>query len=110
MEYRRFGSTDFKVSPIGLGCMSMSGVYGPADDAESIATLHRAFDLGINFLDTSASYGNGHNHELIARALKDRSERIYIHSKSGSPRDSKPGEPSGGSSEYLTRVCEESLR
>jgi len=56
MEYRQFGTTEFKVSPMGVGCMSMSGAYGPADDAESIATLHRAFDLGINFLDTSASY------------------------------------------------------
>lgn len=64
--------------------MSMSGAYGPADDNESIATLHRAFDLGINFLNTSASYDNGHNHELIAKALKGRRERIVIHSKSGS--------------------------
>jgi aryl-alcohol dehydrogenase-like predicted oxidoreductase len=64
--------------------MSMSGAYGPADDNESIATLHRAFDLSINFLNTSASYGNGHNHELIAKALKGRRERIVIHSKSGS--------------------------
>lgn len=86
MKYRKFGTTDFNVSAISLGCMSMSGAYGPADDAESIATLHRAFDLGVNFLDTSASYGNGHNHELIARALKGRRERIIIHSKSGSPR------------------------
>ena len=78
MEYRKFGTTEFKVSPIGVGCMSMSGAYGPADDNESIATLHRAFDLGINFLDTSASYGNGHNHELIAKALKGRRERIVI--------------------------------
>ena len=75
MEYRTFGTTDLKVSPMGLGCMSMSGVYGTADDSESIATLHRAFDLGINFLDTSASYGNGHNHELIAKAIKGRRER-----------------------------------
>ena len=90
MEYRQFGTTEFKVSPMGVGCMSMSGVYGPADDAESIATLHRAFDLGINFLDTSASYGSGHNHELIAKALKGRRERIVIHSKSGSPRSPMP--------------------
>ncbi|MSQ23962.1 MAG: aldo/keto reductase [Chloroflexi bacterium] len=110
MEYRQFGTTDFKVSPMGVGCMSMSGSYGPADDEESIATLHRAFDLGINFLDTSANYGNGHNHEIIAKALKGRDGRVFIHSKSGSPRDPKPGEPSGGSPQYLTRVCEESLR
>ena len=111
MEYRKFGTTDFKVSPLGLGCMSMSGVYGPADDAESIATLHRAFDLGINFLDTSASYGNGHNHELIARALKGRREDIVIHSKSGSPRAPDATGLRGGSvPEYLIKTCEESLK
>ncbi|MGH7766881.1 MAG: aldo/keto reductase, partial [Candidatus Binatia bacterium] len=111
MEYRQFGSTDFKVSPMGLGCMSMSGVYGAADDAESIATLHRAFDLGINFLDTSASYGNGHNHELIAKALKGRRERIVIHSKSGSPRaPDAGGNRSGSTPEYLTQNCEQSLK
>jgi aryl-alcohol dehydrogenase-like predicted oxidoreductase len=82
MEYRTFGTTDLKVSPMGLGCMTMSGVYGPADDTESIATLHRAFDLGLNFLDTSASYGNGHNHELIAKAIQGRRDKIVIHSKS----------------------------
>ena len=108
MKYHQFGTTDFKVSPMGVGCMSMSGSYGPADDAESIATLHRAFDLGINFIDTSANYGNGHNHELIAKALKGRRERIVVHSKSGSPRTIRDGE-SGGSPKYLTRVCEESL-
>ena len=111
MEYRPFGSTEFKVSPLGLGCMSMSAVYGPADDAESIATLHRAFDLGVNFLDTSASYGNGHNHELIARALKGRRERIVIHSKSGSPRaPDAGGSRSGSTPQYLTQNCEQSLK
>jgi aryl-alcohol dehydrogenase-like predicted oxidoreductase len=111
MEYRKFGTTEFKVSPMGLGCMSMSGVYGPADDNESIATLHRAFDLGINFLDTSASYGNGHNHELIAKALKGRRERIVIHSKTGSPRAPDASENRSGSSpEYLTQNCEQSLK
>jgi aryl-alcohol dehydrogenase-like predicted oxidoreductase len=111
MEYRQFGTTEFKVSALGLGCMSMSGVYGPADDNESIATLHRAFDLGINFLDTSASYGNGHNHELIAKALKGRRERIIIHSKSGSPRTpDASGNRTGSSPEYLTQNCEQSLK
>lgn len=111
MEYVRFGNTEFKVSRLGLGCMSMSGAYGPADDSESIATLHRAFDLGINFIDTSASYGNGHNHELIAKALKGRRERIIIHSKSGSPRaPDASGNRSGSAPEYLTHNCEQSLK
>ena len=110
MEYRQFGTTDFKVPPMGLGCMSMSGAYGPADDGESIATLHRAFDLGINFLDTSASYGNGHNHELIRKALEGRRERIVIHSKSGSIRTPDGSTQGGGSPEYLTAVCERSLK
>jgi len=111
MEYRQFGGTELKVSPMGLGCMSMSGVYGPADDNESIATLHHAFDLGINFLDTSASYGSGHNHELIAQALKGRRERIVIHSKSGSPRTpDASGNRSGSTPEYLTQNCEQSVK
>ena len=111
MEYRQFGGTELKVSPMGLGCMSMSGVYGPADDNESIATLHHAFDLGINFLDTSASYGSGHNHELIAKALKGRRERIVIHSKSGSPRTpDASGNRSGSGPEYLTQNCEQSVK
>lgn len=111
MEYRPFGTTDLKVSPMGLGCMSMSGVYGPADDTESIATLHRAFDLGINFLDTSASYGNGHNHELIAKAIQGRREKIIIHSKSGSPRAPDASGLRGGSTpDYLVTTCEESLK
>jgi aryl-alcohol dehydrogenase-like predicted oxidoreductase len=91
--------------------MSMSGAYGPADDNESIATLHRAFDLGINFIDTSASYGSGHNHELINKALKGRRERIVIHSKSGSPRaPDASGNRSGSSPEYLTQNCEQSVK
>ena len=66
MEQRKLGHTDLKVSIIGLGCYGMSGAYGPAHDAESIATLHRALDLGIIFLDTSASYGQGHNHGCVS--------------------------------------------
>jgi aryl-alcohol dehydrogenase-like predicted oxidoreductase len=111
MEYVQFGTSEFKVSRMGLGCMSMSGVYGPADDNESIATLHQAFDLGINFIDTSASYGSGHNHELIAKALKGRRERIVIHSKSGSPRaPDASGMRSGSTPKYLTQNCEQSVK
>jgi aryl-alcohol dehydrogenase-like predicted oxidoreductase len=65
MEHRRLGNTHLIVSIIGLGCYGMSGAYGPADDSESISTIRRALDLGVNFLDTSASYGKGHNHCLI---------------------------------------------
>jgi aryl-alcohol dehydrogenase-like predicted oxidoreductase len=111
MEYVQFGTTEFKVSHLALGCMSMSGAYGPADDNESIATLHRAFDLGINFIDTSASYGSGHNHELISKALKGRRERVVIHSKSGSPRNpDASGNRSGSTPEYLTQNCEQSVK
>jgi aryl-alcohol dehydrogenase-like predicted oxidoreductase len=110
MEYRPFGTTDFHVSRMGLGCMSMSGVYGPADNTESIATLHRALDLGINFLDTSASYGHGHNHALLAKAIKGRRAKIVIHSKSGSPRGADARALHGGSTpDYLVKTCEESL-
>jgi aryl-alcohol dehydrogenase-like predicted oxidoreductase len=90
--------------------MSMSGAYGPAEDDESIATLHRAFDLGVNFIDTSASYGNGHNHELIRKALESRRDRIVIHSKSGSIQTEDGRSLGGGSPEYLTAVCERSLK
>ncbi len=111
MEYRKFGGTEFEVSAMGLGCMSMSGTYGAADDAESIATLHRAFELGINFLDTSANYGDGHNQQLIAKALKGRRERIVVCSKTGTARTpDATGHRPGGTPEYLTRVCEESLK
>lgn len=110
MKYVRFGTTEFEVSRLSLGCMSMSGAYGEADDAESIATLHRAFDMGVNFIDTSASYGNGHNHDLIRRALLGRRERIVIHSKSGSIRTLDGQTQGGGSPAYLTDMCERSLR
>ena len=111
MERRKFGNTDLMVSTIGLGCYGMSGAYGPADDAESIATIRRALDLGVNLLDTSASYGQGHNHRLIGEAIRSRRHEVVIHSKSGSPRDGSPdGIRGGGDPSYLRRTCEESLK
>ena len=112
MQYRRFGNSGLKVSRIGLGCYGMSGAYGAADEAESIATIHRAIELGVNLLDTSASYGQGHNHRLIGCAVRDRRDKVFIHSKTGTIRG--PGGTSiaegSGTPERLRATCEESLR
>src|SRR6202049_2934725 len=109
MERRRLGNTDLVVSIIGLGCYGMSGAYGPADDAESIATIRRALDLGVNFLDTSASYGKGHNHRLIGEAIRGRRHDVVIHSKSGSPRDGgRDAVRGGGEPGYLRQTSDQS--
>src|SRR5215475_159842 len=111
MERRRLGNADLTVSVVGLGCYGMSGAYGTADDAESIATIRRALELGVNLLDTSASYGNGHNHRLIGEAIRGRRHEVIIHSKSGSPRDGNPDAVRGGGDPgYLRQTCEESLK
>jgi aryl-alcohol dehydrogenase-like predicted oxidoreductase len=111
MERRSFGNSDLTVSTIGLGCYGMSGAYGPGDDAESIATIRCAMDIGVNFLDTSASYGEGHNHRLIGEAIRGRRHEVVIHSKSGSPRDGSPDAVRGGGDpRYLRQTCEQSLK
>src|SRR5215469_16398206 len=111
MQRRKFGNTDLTVSIVGLGCYGMSGAYGPADDTESIATIRRALDLGVNLLDTSASYGKGHNHRLIGEAIRGRRHDVVIHSKSGSPRDgSSNAVRGGGDPRYLRQTCEQSLK
>src|SRR5438477_4749950 len=111
MERRRFGNNDLTVSTIGLGCYGMSGAYGQADDAESIATIRCALGLGLNFIDTSASYGNGHDHRFISEAIRGRRHDVVIHSKSGSPRDGGPDAVRGGGDpRYLRQTCEQSLK
>src|SRR2546427_2730772 len=78
MYNRRLGRSALTVSAIGLGCMSMSGVYGKGDDAVSIGVIHRALDLGVNFLDTSDMYGWGHNEELVGRAIQGRRQEVLL--------------------------------
>lgn len=80
---RRLGSTGPSVFPLALGCMGMSGMYGPSDEAESLATLHAALDRGVNLLDTGDFYGAGHNELLIGRALRDRRDKALVSVKFG---------------------------
>lgn len=97
-EPRTLGSTGPSVFPLALGCMGMSGMYGPADENESIATIHAALDQGINLLDTGDFYGMGHNEMLIGRALRDRRDKALLSVKFGALRG-----PDGSWSGYDAR-------
>lgn len=83
MKTRKIGHSDIEVCALGLGLMGMSPVYGQINDEESICTIHRALDIGITLLDTADVYGDGHNEELLGRALKDRREKAVIATKFG---------------------------
>jgi aryl-alcohol dehydrogenase-like predicted oxidoreductase len=85
-QHRKLGRTGPEVFPIGLGCMGMSGMYGPADEAESIATIHAAIDAGVNLLDTGDFYGMGHNEMLIGRALHFQRDQVLLSVKFGAQR------------------------
>ena len=110
MHHRTLGRSPLSVSAIGLGCMSMPGVYGRGDDAESVAVVHRALDLGVSFIDSSDMYGWGHNEELLARALKGRRAQVVLATKFGNLRkpDGTPGV--NGRPEYVPQACDASLK
>jgi aryl-alcohol dehydrogenase-like predicted oxidoreductase len=110
VDTRRLGHSTLDVSAIGLGCMGLSGVYGPADDAESIALVHRAIDLGVNHFDSSDMYGWGHNEQVLGRALKGRRGRVVLATKFGQVQN--PGGPNqvNGRPEYVVQACDASLK
>jgi aryl-alcohol dehydrogenase-like predicted oxidoreductase len=112
MKSRRLGRDGLKVSALGLGCMGMSEFYGPGDEHESIATIHRAIDLGIDFLDTADIYGPFKNEVLVGKAIKGKRDKLVIATKFGIIRD--PANPQyravNGRPEYVRKSCEASLQ
>lgn len=108
MEYRELGRTGWKVSTISFGCWAIGGTWGQVDDAESLAALHTALDLGVNFFDTADVYGDGRSERLLARLRKERREAFYIATKAGRRLD--PHTAAGYNRQNLTAFVERSLK
>lgn len=111
MQKRKIGNSDLQVFPIGLGTMGMSEFYGETDERQSINTIHKAIELGVDFFDTADMYGSGHNEELLSKALKGKFNQITLATKFAAIRGSN-GEFLGisGKPEYVKQACEASLK
>jgi len=111
MQTRKLGRQGLEVSAVGLGCMGMSEFYAGRDEAESIATIHRALDLGVTFLDTADMYGVGANEELVGRAVRERREWVVVATKFGNVRgDDGSFKGISGRPEYVREACDASLK
>ncbi|MEX2231599.1 MAG: aldo/keto reductase [Cyclobacteriaceae bacterium] len=110
MKFRKLGFTNERVSAVGLGCMGMSYAYGPTDEPESIATLHRALDLGINFWDTADMYGDGKNEELVSKVLVPNRKKIFIATKFGFRWKEDNTNYLDGSPDWMRIAIEKSLK
>ena len=110
MQQRALGRSGIKVSAVGLGLMSMSGVYGNANDDESIGVIHHALDQGINFLDSADMYGWGHNETLLGRALRGRRDGVVVATKFGQVKTPEGKQDVDGRPDYVMRACEASMK
>jgi aryl-alcohol dehydrogenase-like predicted oxidoreductase len=111
MKTRKLGNQGLEVSELGLGCMGMSEFYGSGDEQDSIATIHHALDLGVNFLDTADMYGPFTNEKLVGRAIKDRRDRVILATKFGNVRSAEGGWLGiNGKPEYVRQSCDASLQ
>ncbi len=112
MKLRQLGNTKLRIAEIGLGCMGMSEFYGQTNEKESIATLHRALELGVNFFDTADMYGNGANEELLAKAFKNQWGKLILATKFGIVRDSNEATKRSinGTPAYVKAACNASLK
>jgi aryl-alcohol dehydrogenase-like predicted oxidoreductase len=110
MKTKKLGNSDIETSEIGLGCMTMTGIYGPADENESIATIHAAIDSGVSVIDTADAYGGGSNETLVGKAIADRRDKVVLATKFGNiyAKDSERG--ADGRPEYVREACEASLK